>query len=118
MGQVSPAVPPGAGSRFRRIGGRKVLFDGEGFLWNPSDWDEEVAGQLAAEAGVPLLGEAQWRVIRFLREFYLENGRSPLNRRLAQGLGMTLLELERLFPDGIKYGARRIAGLPNPKNCV
>jgi sulfur relay (sulfurtransferase) DsrC/TusE family protein len=31
---------------------------------------------------------------------------------------MPLLELEQLFPEGIKYGARRIAGLPNPKNCV
>jgi sulfur relay (sulfurtransferase) DsrC/TusE family protein len=29
-----------------------------------------------------------------------------------------LLEIEKLFPGGIKYGARRVAGLPNPKNCL
>jgi tRNA 2-thiouridine synthesizing protein E len=95
-----------------------VLFDGEGFLWFPADWSEEVAVELGAEMGLAGLSEAQWRVIRFLRDFYAENGRSPLNRKLAQGVGMSLLELERLFPDGIKYGARRLAGLPNPKNCV
>ena len=26
------------------------------------------------------------------------------------------MEMEALFPGGIKYGARRLAGLPNPKN--
>ena len=31
---------------------------------------------------------------------------------------MSLLEVEALFPGGIKYGARRIAGLPNPKACL
>ncbi len=30
---------------------------------------------------------------------------------------MTLQELEGLFPGGIRMGARRLAGLPNPKTC-
>ena len=30
---------------------------------------------------------------------------------------MPLLELEQLFPEGIKYGARRVAGLPNPRTA-
>jgi tRNA 2-thiouridine synthesizing protein E len=29
-----------------------------------------------------------------------------------------LVELESLFPGGIKKGARRLAGLPNPKTCI
>jgi tRNA 2-thiouridine synthesizing protein E len=120
-----PAIEPGAtggsigsGSRFRMVAGRKVLFDGEGFLWYTADWREDVAVELAAEMGVAELSDAQWRVIRFLRGFYEENGRSPLNRKLAEGVGMPLRELEHMFPSGIKYGARRLAGLPNPKNCV
>ena len=56
-------------------------------------------------------------MIRFLREYYACNGRAPLNRQLRKGAGMSLLELEELFPEGIKMGARRLAGLPNPKTC-
>jgi dissimilatory sulfite reductase related protein len=117
-GTGNPTDPRGSGPRFRLVAGREILFDGDGFLWNPSDWDDEVAVELGVERGICRLNEDQWRAIRFLRTYYAENGRSPLNRTLTQGLGMTLLELERLFPDGIKHGARRLAGLPNPKNCV
>lgn len=133
---MEPAV---LGDRFRTIAGRELLFDDEGFLVHPEDWTEEVAVELAAEpagagagaaaveggaaaddgaAGGAELGDEQWRVIRFLREFYFENGRSPLNRRIVEGVGMSLLDLECLFPGGIRHGAKRVAGLPNPKRCA
>jgi TusE/DsrC/DsvC family sulfur relay protein len=99
------------------VAGRKILFDHEGFFWQADDWSVDAAEELAREVGIERLNEAQWSVIGFLRDFYFENGRSPLNRKLAAGVGMSLLDLERLFPGGIKYGARRLAGLPNPKNC-
>ncbi len=102
----------------RFIAGRNVLFDREGFLWAPDDWSEEIAEALARESGLDLLGGDHWRVIFFLRDFYYNNGRAPLNRQLTKGTSFSLLEIERLFPRGIKYGARRIAGLPNPKNCL
>jgi tRNA 2-thiouridine synthesizing protein E len=56
-------------------------------------------------------------VVRFLRDFYAYNGRAPLNNELRKGTGMSLLELDGLFPEGLKQGARRLAGLPNPKTC-
>jgi dissimilatory sulfite reductase related protein len=105
------------GERLRTVAGREILFDEEGFLVHPEDWTEDVAQELAAEAGVEKLDETQWMVIGFLREFYFDNGRSPLNRAIVKGVGMTLLELECLFPDGIRHGAKRLAGLPNPKRC-
>ena len=100
------------------MAGRKLLFDHEGFLWHVDDWSEDVAEELARESGIRDLNEAQWRVVRFLREFYYDFGRTPLNRRIVEGVGMSLLELERLFPGGIKFGAKRIAGMPNPKRCI
>ncbi len=105
-------------AEFRVVAGRKILFDNEGFLWQPEDWSRDVAEELALETGIARLSDSQWRVIEHLREFCFEHGRSPLNRKLAAGLGMSLLELEQLFPSGIKYGARRLAGLPNPKSCT
>jgi tRNA 2-thiouridine synthesizing protein E len=101
----------------RLIGGAEILFDDEGFIVNPEDWTEEIAGILASEMGVAELNDRQWETIRFLRGFYLANGRAPLNREFGRQTGFSLLETERLFPGGIRGGARRLAGLPNPKSC-
>lgn len=102
----------------RLIAGRRIVFDKEGFLKDFDDWSEELFGVLAKECGLREAGELHWRVIRFLREFYSANGRVPLNRLLKEGAGMSLSEIEKLFPGGVKYGARRLAGLPNPQGCM
>jgi dissimilatory sulfite reductase related protein len=102
----------------RHVAGRTVYFDSEGFFWEPNDWTTAAASELARESGIVELDETQWRVIRFLRDYYLYHGRTPMNRELKAGTGLSLVELERSFPDGIKFGARRLAGLPNPKTCL
>lgn len=102
---------------YREIAGKKILFDREGFLWKPEDWTEEIAGILAAESGVEKLDDVQWRIMLFLRNFYFYNGRAPMNRDIKAETGMSFMEMEGLFPDGIRKGARRFAGLPNPKSC-
>jgi len=107
----------GSGRHVRTVAGREIAFDGEGFFWDFDDWSEEAARELAAEAGLPELGPDHWRVLNFFREYYQFNGRAPLNRDLKKGTGLSLLELQGLFPQGIKEGARRLAGLPNPKTC-
>lgn len=105
------------GRHARFVAGKEILFDSENFFWDHEDWSEEAARELAREAGLEQLSEYHWRVIRFLREYFLYNGRAPLNNQLKKGTGLSLLELEGLFPGGIKFGARRLAGLPNPKTC-
>lgn len=102
----------------RDLDGRTVLFDGEGFFMHAEDWSPAAARILAGEAGLDNLSATHWKVIDFLRVYYFENGRAPLNIQLKNGTGISLLELEALFPGGIKLGARRIAGLPNPKSCM
>jgi dissimilatory sulfite reductase related protein len=104
--------------QLRTIAGRAVYFDSEGFFWEPNDWTEADAEELARASGLPQLDDTHWRVIRFLRGYYQSQGRAPMNRDLRDGTGLSLAELERLFPDGIKLGARRLAGLPNPKTCL
>jgi len=104
--------------KFRIVAGRRILFDSEGFLWNIEDWSVEVAKALADESGLREMIETHWRVIRFMRDYFVDQGRAPLNAHLKSGLGMSLMELEGLFPGGIKGGARKIAGLPNPKSCT
>ena len=99
------------------IVGDTALFDEEGFLVDPDAWDETIAGNIARAQGLSELNELHWKVIRFLRDFYLSRGKAPLNNELIKGAGLSLTQIERIFPKGIKFGARRIAGLPNPKNC-
>jgi tRNA 2-thiouridine synthesizing protein E len=106
------------GRRVREIAGRRIVFDGEAFFEEPDDWSPEAAEALAREAGLDELTDDHWRVMRFLRDYYYQYGRAPLNKKLKAGLDMSLSEVEDLFPGGIKHGARRLAGLPNPKSCM
>lgn len=110
--------PSGRDRQLRHIAGRDIYFDWEGFFWDPEDWSEEVTAELARESGIALLDELQWQVIRFMREFYFYHGRAPMNKDLKEGTGLTLITLEWMFPQGIRLGARRLAGLPNPKACL
>ena len=101
----------------RTIGQREVVFDNEGFLNDFKDWDDDLYHFLAAECGLGETSERHLRVIRFLRGVYAGHGRAPLNNQLKKGTALSLLEIEALFPGGIKNGARRLAGLPNPQTC-
>ena len=101
----------------RVIAGVEVLFNGEGFFINPSQWTDEVFEVLAHEAGVEEITDTHRMVVHFIRKFYHEQGKSPLNHHLKVGTSMSMAELEALFPGGIKYGVRRLAGLPDPKGC-
>lgn len=106
------------GRKARTISGREIYFDNEGFFWEPGDWNEEVAEILARESGLDRLTEAHWKVLRFFRDYYCNNGRAPMNRHIREGTGLSLGEIEALFPGGIRLGARRLAGLPNPQTCL
>jgi tRNA 2-thiouridine synthesizing protein E len=115
-GSDSPTGDPNR--QIRQVAGRRIIFDAEGFFWNPEDWTEEVARTLARECGLEELTAEHWRVLHFLRDYFFDQGRAPLNRQLKAGVGMSMMELEALFPAGIKHGARRLAGLPNPRTCT
>jgi len=105
------------GREARILAGRKIYFDWEGFFWDSGDWSEEVAVLLAWEGGLSELTATHWKVMRFFRDYYAYHGRAPLNRHLREGTELSLSELESLFPGGIRLGARRLSGLPNPKSC-
>ncbi len=115
---MDPDEDKAVGRKVRNIDGRPIVFDGEDFFDDPDDWSEEAARVLAEEMGLHRMTDEHWRVLRFLRDYYFQNGRAPLNKKLRDGLGMSVREIEALFPGGIKFGARRLAGLPNPKTCM
>lgn len=91
--------------------------DSDGFLTAPQDWHGEIARTLARNDGLEL-GEAHWKVIRFLRSHYDKAKTVPTMREVCQGTSCSTRELFALFPTGgpLMQGVK-IAGLPKPTGC-
>lgn len=94
-------------------------FDEEGYLVNPDDWTEAVAGQIAQRLGIPL-DDDHWFVIRFMRDYYAEHrvaadarhAMRHLEQRYPQQGRKRLFEL---FPYGHAAQVCKIAGMKRPR---
>lgn len=98
--------------------GKNLAIDADGNLVNLSDWNEDIAKELAKEEGIPELTDKHWQVINFMRKVYSETGDAPSIRKLTKESGVDTKELYSLFPKGPAKKAARIAGLPKPKGCI
>lgn len=101
-----------------------IALDSEGYLKTLTDWDEEVAEQLALREGFQL-SPAHWQVLLVLREFYQRHGLSPPNRALVNLVKREMgadkgrsIYLMKLFGGSPAKIASKIAGLPKPDNCL
>ena len=92
--------------------------DAEGFLTDPQQWNEDVAGAIAREAGIGELTPRHWLVVRFMRETYLSTGQAPSIRTLGKASGVPIKELYTLFPKGPAKLAAKIGGIPKPRGCI
>ena len=101
-----------------QLGGKLIEIDEDGFIQDPDAWDEGVAADLAKTEGVDNLTVEHWKIVRFLREYYLEFSMAPMIRKLCKSTGFPLKEIYELFPSGPAKGACKIAGLPKPTGCV
>jgi len=100
------------------LAGQFIEVDERGFLQRPEQWNEEIAKALARQEGVEELTEEHWRVIKYLREYYAQNGICPPVRRLVKEVGLTLKRIWELFPNGPAQSACKWAGIPKPTGCV
>ena len=99
--------------------GHNVELNEEGFLTDPSVWNEELALVLAkAEEGLDQLTDDHWAVIRTIRAHYLETQSAPMVRSICKTTGLPLKRIYELFPSGPAKGACKLAGLPKPDGCV
>lgn len=95
-----------------------VARDREGFLVDPQDWSEELAVEIAREAGIPELTDRHWQVVRIMRESYLATGEAPSMRSLGKVSGVPIKELYELFPRGPAKLAAKVAGIHKPHGCI
>ena len=99
-------------------GDTSVDVDEDGFIQEPELWNEQLAAALAKGEGVESLSEDHWKVVNYLRNYYLEFGVAPMIRKLCKESGFPLKQIYELFPSGPAKGACKVAGLPKPTGCV
>jgi tRNA 2-thiouridine synthesizing protein E len=98
--------------------GTECEVDEDGFLQEPDKWSEDIALALAEQEGVTELTEQHWKVIKYLRNYYVDNGIAPMIRRLTKETKINLKQIYELFPQGPANSACKWAGLPKPTGCV
>ena len=95
-----------------------IAVDEDGFMETPEAWNADVALALATTEGVEALGDDHWKLVNYLRNYYLQFGVAPMIRKLCKETGFDLKKVYELFPSGPAKGACKVAGLPKPTGCV
>jgi TusE/DsrC/DsvC family sulfur relay protein len=90
----------------------------DGFLEELSSWTRDLAIVLAERNALGPLTDDHWKIIDYVRDYYLTNGEGPPIVRIGKAIGMTSQEICTLFPCGVARGAYRLAGLPRPFGCL
>ena len=99
------------------LNGHEIHVNEEGFLTDPTEWDETIGTALAAQIGITLTDE-HWKAIHFLRKDFQETGETPTLRRVSTVGGIPIKTLFTLFPQKPAKKMAYVAGLPKPVGCV
>ncbi len=99
------------------IDNHTIHVNDEGFLTDPAEWSEDLAGSLAAQIGLDLTDE-HWKAIRFVREDFAVNNETATLRRMAVTGGIPTKSMFALFPQKPAKKLAYVAGLPKPRGCV
>ena len=101
-----------------QLGGKELEIDEDGFIQEPAEWNEAVASDLAKTEDVNDLTEDHWKLVKYLRDYYLKFNMAPMIRKVCKETGFDLKKIYELFPSGPAKGACKVAGLPKPTGCV
>ena len=100
------------------LGGIEIEVDEDGFIQEPDKWSKEVAEDLAKLEQASPMSEDHWKLVNYLRNYFLEYDIAPPIRMLTRQTGLDLKTIYQLFPGGPAKGACKVAGLPKPTGCV
>ena len=90
-----------------------------GLLRDFEKWNERFAHWVVRNWNLPEgLTEEHWKLVHYLRDYYLKFGIAPMIRKLCKETGFPLKKVYELFPSGPAKGACKVAGLAKPTGCV
>jgi len=96
--------------------GQAVEVNDEGYMQDPSQWNREIAAEMAKEEGIELT-EKHYEVLEFLRNAN-EKGETLTIRRVGKSGITDIKGLYQLFPGGPLKFSSKFAGIPKPASCV
>ena len=100
------------------LGGKELEIDEDGFIQEPEKWDKAVAEDIAKTEEAYPMSDDHWKVVNYLRNYFLEFEIAPPIRMVTKQTGFDLKTIYKLFPGGPAKGACKVAGLPKPTGCV
>ena len=100
------------------LGGIEVELDEDGFIQDPEQWSKEMAEDLAKTEEASPMSEEAWKVVNYIRDYYIKFEIAPPIRKLTKETGFDLKHVYEMFPSGPAKGACKIAGLPKPTGCL
>ncbi len=100
----------------KTIAGAQVNVSDEGYLEDMTQWNEDIAKEIANEIGIELT-DKHFEVLNYLRE-KTAAGETLSIRSVGKSGIVTVKDLYKLFPKGPLKFSSRIAGIPKPTSCI
>jgi tRNA 2-thiouridine synthesizing protein E len=100
----------------KTLAGKTISLNDEGFMTDASQWDHDVAKEMAKEEGLELT-EKHFEVLEFLRAT-IEKEETLTIRKVGKSGIVDIKGLYQLFPGGPLKISSRVAGIPKPTSCV
>jgi len=98
------------------IAGVNVKVNAEGYFEDPTQWNKDMAIEMAGEYGIQLT-DKHFAVLEFLRKKHMA-GEQLTIRRVGQSGITDIKEFYQLFPGGPLKISSKLAGIPKPASCV
>ncbi len=100
----------------RTIAGMQVNTNEEGYLEDMSQWNENIAKEIAEEINIELT-DKHFEVINYLRD-KTTAGEALTIRKVGKSGIVDIKGLYKLFPKGPLKFSSKIAGIPKPTSCI
>jgi len=100
----------------KTLAGQTIEVNDEGYMVDASQWNKEIAAEMAKEEGIELT-DKHYEVLEFLRTAS-EKGETLTIRKVGKSGIVDIKGLYQLFPGGPLKFSSKFAGIPKPASCV